>query len=146
MSDDNIGLNNKFDKRNWQNPLHRSMQAAEAAMLATPQGKAGTFYRGDSRSPTAVNYAFGRTGQKKDVGYIYKVTPHSPGHDYSVPGIYKGTKVSRNQEFAVAGGVPGQNIKGAYPINRNNPKLQKQWVPNKHFSDSKLAFLINGKS
>ncbi|PHH79951.1 putative enterotoxin [Ophiocordyceps australis] len=85
---------------------------------------------------TAETYAFGRTGEKKSVGYVYKVAPSESARGFWVPGMYKGPEVSRNQEFAVAGKVPAQNIQGAYSVDSKNPKSPKQWVPNKNFAQS----------
>lgn len=91
-----------------------------------------------TRSPKAAEqYAFGRTGQKADKGYIYVIAPKDVREGYWVPGIYspdKNPAVGRSQEFSTVGSVPGGGISHAYEVSQSNPSKRGQKIKNKAYS------------
>lgn len=68
---------------------------------------------------SAGRYAFGRPADGNQKGYIYVIAHSGVPRGFWVPGIYppeKNPAVHRNQEFAVAGTVPGSSISHAYEV------------------------------
>ncbi|KAM3503346.1 hypothetical protein MY11210_008755 [Beauveria gryllotalpidicola] len=90
-----------------------------------------------SRSPQAAErYAFGRTGDKKEKGYVYAVSHKNVPNGYWLPGMYppeKNPAVHRNQEFAVAGAVPAESISHAYEITRAKPSARDKKIKNEDY-------------
>ncbi|EGX89650.1 hypothetical protein CCM_07902 [Cordyceps militaris CM01] len=91
-----------------------------------------------SRSPeTAESYAFGRSGEKLQTGYVYVIAPKDLPDGYWVPGIYapeKNPAVARNQEFAVAGSVPASSISHAYEVKIDNPSARGTKIKNHDYA------------
>ncbi|KAM3528351.1 hypothetical protein NHJ13051_002475 [Beauveria bassiana] len=90
-----------------------------------------------TRNPhTAEQYAFGRTGSKKEKGYIYVIASKNVPDGYWLPGIYppeKNPAVHRNQEFAVLGAVPAESISHAYEVTRAKPSARMIKIKNEDY-------------
>ncbi|KAM0743828.1 hypothetical protein ACQRIT_001142 [Beauveria bassiana] len=90
-----------------------------------------------TRNPhTAEQYAFGRTGSKKEKGYIYVIAHKNVPDGYWLPGIYppeKNPAVHRNQEFAVLGAVPAESISHAYEVTRAKPSARMTKIKNEDY-------------
>lgn len=91
-----------------------------------------------SRSPeTAEQYAFGRSADKAQKGYIYVIAAKDVPDGYWVPGLYapeKNPAVRRNQEFAVAGAVRPESIAHAYEVTVDKPSARGTKIKNDAYS------------
>lgn len=89
-----------------------------------------------SRSREATyRYMFGRDNSPK--GYVYVIAAKDMPDGYWVPGIYppeKNPDVSRNQEFAVKGTIPGTSISHAYEVTEANPTDKARKIKNDAYS------------
>ncbi|KZZ89413.1 Bordetella pertussis toxin A [Moelleriella libera RCEF 2490] len=94
---------------------------------------------------TAAAYAFGRTGGKTTVGYLYRLAPNDIGDGYWIPGMLKGAEVDFNQEFAVIGAVRRESIQGVYILQKEGDRVRKTWRPNPHFAYQKYLCSLSRK-
>ncbi|KAM4063718.1 hypothetical protein HRG_006839 [Hirsutella rhossiliensis] len=100
----------------------------------------GSGYVSLSRSSASARpYAFGRTGEKKEKGYLYLVAPNNVPNGYYLPEVFsKDGAVRGNREFAVAGAIPPSAISGAYELDSKDPKAKPQWKANGSYGFKKL--------
>ncbi|PHH65701.1 putative enterotoxin [Ophiocordyceps australis] len=89
-----------------------------------------------SRSRPAVRrYVFGRSADGHTTGYLYIIAPHGVPRGYWLPEMYsRDGPVQRNQEFAVAGHIPGGSIAGAFVFQSGNWDNPTTWLPNSNYA------------
>lgn len=86
---------------------------------------------------SAESYAFGRSAENNQKGYIYVMVPKDIPNGYWVPEIYppnKNPAVGANQEFAVDGAVPPSSISYAYEVTREKPSSKSNKIRNNDYS------------
>ncbi|POR35632.1 Uncharacterized protein TPAR_04178 [Tolypocladium paradoxum] len=110
------------------------------------RGKSG--YVSISRSRAAAEgYAFGRTGEKQKLGYIYVVSPKGVPEGYWLPAMFsKDGAVKWNREFAAAGAIPATSIYGAYEVDAGKPGEKGRWVENEKYPGKKLSCSIQKRN
>ncbi|KAK2603894.1 hypothetical protein QQS21_003929 [Conoideocrella luteorostrata] len=84
----------------------------------------------------AQKYAFGRPADNNKIGYVYVIAHTDVPRGFWVPGLFdpeKNPAVAMNQEFAVAGAVPGSSIAYAYEMKADKPFSEAKRIKNDNF-------------
>ncbi|RDA94189.1 hypothetical protein CP533_6573 [Ophiocordyceps camponoti-saundersi (nom. inval.)] len=81
----------------------------------------------------AARYSFDRSGNKKEVGYLYRIAPHNLPDGYWIPGWYRGPEIEGNQEFAIPGKIPMHSIHSARALYLREPSRKGEWIKNPQF-------------
>ncbi|GAO16512.1 hypothetical protein UVI_02010810 [Ustilaginoidea virens] len=95
-------------------------------------------YRGGSgyialtiRTATADTYAYGRTGSRTPIGYVYVVRAMGLNDGYFFPPMYPNDHiVQANQEFGHPGPIAAGFILGAYELNGTG---NRRWIANPNY-------------
>ncbi|RDA85656.1 hypothetical protein CP532_3541 [Ophiocordyceps camponoti-leonardi (nom. inval.)] len=90
----------------------------------------------------AARYSFDRLGNRKEVGYLYRIAPNYLPDGYWIPGWYRGLEIEGNQEFAIPGEVPGYSIHSARALYLREPSRKGEWIKNPRFNDQSAVCSI----
>lgn len=150
FSDGYSGASKKQSKlyRGDSRPPEEIFKSGFIAQGENPDPTAHLSFRGDSAfiattkiKSQAATYAFGRSEQRIETGYLYKIK--GLGMDtktFDVEGRYPNEPaVKRNKEVLVLQQVAPQHIAGAYKVkgNRFTPSVGRKLIKNPYFNASK---------